>query len=260
MGRACLGKENNDLHITPASMNAATRLLLIEDHAIVRAGLELMLAAEADLVIGGTADAADEALQLIDHEPFDFVVLDIGLRHGSGLDLIGQIRTRRPDLPILVLSMHQERFYAERVLRSGAQGYIMKQSDPAQIVPAIRRILGGEFYLSPGLSEEILRRTLTPAGDARAPTEQLSDREAEVVRFIGDGYSTREIADELSLSVKTIESYRANIKRKLDLRSGTELARFAYDWSARSMGVAAGADRTETRASIADAVSASSRL
>lgn len=220
-------------------MAPSIRLLLVEDHAIVRAGLEQLLAAEPDLTVAASVDTADGALQLIDREPFDFVVLDIGLKQGSGLDLIGQIRTRRPSLPILVLSMHQERFYAERVLRSGAQGYVMKQSDPAQIVPAIRRILGGEFYLSPSVSEDILRRALDAHGtDGRAPAEHLSDREAEVVRYIGDGYSTREIAEELNLSVKTIESYRANVKRKLDLRSGTELARFAYDWSARSMGVA----------------------
>ena len=167
-------------------------------------------------------------------------MLDIGLKQGSGLDVIGQIRARRERLPILVLSMHQERFYAERVLRSGAQGYVMKQGDPAEIVPAIRRILSGDLYLSPALADELVRRAVEGPDDGGLPAEQLSDREAEVVRLIGSGLSTREIAEELNLSVKTIESYRANVKRKLNLKSGAELARFAYDWTSRSMGVTAG--------------------
>ena len=222
-------------------MLSATRILIVDDHPIVRHGLERLFEHEPDLTITASADTADDALQLLDHQAFDLVVLDIGLRQGSGLDLIAQIRIRQADLPILVLSMHQERFYAERVLRSGAQGYVMKQGDPTEIVPAIRRILGGDLYLSPTLADEIVRRAVDGSGDGRSPAEQLSDREAEVVRLIGEGFSTREIADELNLSVKTIESYRANVKRKLDLRSGTELARFAYDWTTRSIGVTAGA-------------------
>lgn len=221
-------------------MPPVTRILVVDDHPIVRQGLERLLESEPDLQIVAGTDTADGALQLIDHQPFGLVILDIGLRQGSGLDVIGQIRVRRPDLPILVFSMHQERFYAERVVRSGAQGYVMKQGDPGEIVPAIRRILGGDLYLSPTLADELVRRAVDGRDDGRRPADQLSDREAEVVRLIGEGFSTREIAEELNLSVKTIESYRANVKRKLDLRSGTELARFAYDWTARSMGVTAG--------------------
>ncbi len=136
--------------------------------------------------------------------------------------------------------MHQERFYAERALRSGAQGYLMKQSDPAEIVPAVRRILSGELYLSPSLADELVRRAVDGNEEGGSQVEALSDREAEVVRYIGSGLSTREIAEELHLSVKTIESYRANVKRKLGLRSGSELARFAYDWTSQSMGVSGG--------------------
>ncbi|MEM1117974.1 MAG: response regulator transcription factor [Bacteroidota bacterium] len=219
---------------------ATVRLLVVDDHPIVRQGLDRLFAAEPDLEIVGEASTADEALQLIDHEAFDFVILDLGLRHGSGLDLIGQIRARRDDLPILVLSMHQERFYAERVLRSGAQGYVMKQSNPAEIVPAVRRILSGDLYLSPSLADELVRRAVDGREEGRPQSDQFSDREAEVVRLIGSGLSTREIAEELNLSIKTIESYRANVKRKLGLRSGAELARFAYDWTSRSMGVSGG--------------------
>jgi DNA-binding NarL/FixJ family response regulator len=221
-------------------MESVTRVLIVDDHPIVRQGLDRLFEAEPDLEIAGEAATADEALQFIDQHPVDFVVLDIGLKHGSGLDVIGQIRARREDLPILVLSMHQEQFYAERALRSGAQGYLMKQGDPADIVPAVRRILSGDLYLSPGLADELVRRAVEGREEARPQTEQLSDREAEVVRLIGGGLSTREIAEELSLSIKTIESYRANVKRKLGLRSGAELARFAYDWTSRSMGVSAG--------------------
>ncbi len=218
----------------------STRILVVDDHPIVRQGLERLFDNEPDLAIAGEAATADDALQLLDRETFDFVILDIGLKQGSGLDVIGQIRARRDDLPILVLSMHQERFYAERVLRSGAQGYVMKQGDPAEIVPAVRRILDGDLYLSSSLADELVRRAVEGSEESRPPSEVLSDREAEVVRLIGDGLSTREIAEELNLSVKTIESYRANVKRKLGLRSGSELARFAYDWTSRSMGVTAG--------------------
>ena len=218
-----------------------TRILVVDDHAIVRQGLDRLLESEPDLEIVAEASTADGALEAVDADPdLDLVILDIGLRQGSGLDVIGQIRARREDLLVLVLSMHQERFYAERVLRSGAQGYVMKQSDPAEIVPALRRILGGDLYLSPTLADELVRRAVEGRDEARPAVEQLSDREAEVVRFIGGGLSTREIAEELNLSVKTIESYRANVKRKLNLRSGAELARFAYDWTSRSMGVTAG--------------------
>ena len=219
---------------------ASTRILIVDDHPIVRQGLERLIDAEPDLEITAEAATADEALQTVDRREVDFVILDIGLRHGSGLDVIGQIRARREDLPILVLSMHQERFYAERALRSGAQGYIMKQSDPAEIVPAIRRILAGELYLSPTLADDLVRRAVEGKEEGGDASEALSDREAEVVRYIGSGLSTREIAGELNLSIKTIESYRANIKRKLGLKSGTELARFAYDWTSESMGVSGG--------------------
>lgn len=143
-----------------AASGTPTRLLVVDDHPIVRQGLERLMEPEPDLEIVAEAATADEALQAIDAKEIDFVILDIGLKQGSGLDVIGQIRSRRADLPILVLSMHQERFYAERVLRSGAQGYVMKQGDPAEIVPAIRRILGGDLYLSASLADELVRRAV----------------------------------------------------------------------------------------------------
>ncbi len=232
------------LHSAPAVLYMSAsgtfiRILVVDDHSIVRHGLEKLFNAEPDLRITGEAESSDDALQLIDRQDFDFITVDIGLKKGSGLDLIRHIRARNEDVPILVLSMHQEAYYAERVLRAGAQGYLSKQGDPAAIVPAIRRILGGELYVSPALADDMVRRTIE-GGEGRKPVEDLSDRETEVVRFIGRGLSTREIAEELSLSVKTIESYRANVKRKLGLQSGAELARFCYDWTTNALGLATG--------------------
>lgn len=214
-----------------------TLILVVDDHPIVRQGLEKLFDAEPDLTIAAEAESSDEALGLIDRQSFDFVIIDIGLKSGSGLDLIRHIRARDESIPILVHSMHREAYYAERVLRAGAQGYISKQGDPGAIVPAIRQILRGEIYVSPALSDDLIRRTLD-GGDVRKDVEDLSDRETEVVRFIGQGLSTRQIAEELSLSVKTIESYRANVKRKLGLQTGAELARFAYDWTTNALGLA----------------------
>ena len=216
------------------------RILVVDDHPLVRWGLDKLFDAEPDLAVAGEAATADAALQALSREPFDLVLLDLGLKQGSGLDLITQIRTQYDDLPVLVLSMHQERFYAERVLRAGAQGFVTKQGNPAAVVGAIRRVLGGDLYVSDELADALVLRAVEGADGGGPAVEQLSDREAEVVRFIGGGLTTREIAGELNLSVKTIESYRANVKRKLGLKSGAELARFAYDWSSRSMGVEVG--------------------
>ena len=219
---------------------APARILVVDDHPLVQWGLDKLFEGEPDLTVAGGAATADEALQILGRESFDLVLLDIGLKQGSGLDLIGQIRAQHDDLPVLVLSMHQERFYAERVLRAGAQGFVTKQGDPSAVVVAIRRVLGGDLYVSDTLADELVLRAVEGSDGGGPAVEQLSDREAEVVRFIGGGLTTREIAGELNLSVKTIESYRANVKRKLGLKTGAELARFAYDWSSRSMGVEAG--------------------
>ena len=215
----------------------AARILVVDDHPLVRWGLDKLFGAEPDLTVAGEAETTDEALQALSREAFDLVLLDIGLKQGSGLDLIGQIRSQHEGLPILVLSMHEERFYAERVLRAGAQGYVTKHGDPRVVVGAVRHVLGGELYVSPALADDLVLRALEGQGGEEG--RQLSDREAEVVRFIGSGLTTREIADELHLSVKTIESYRANVKRKLGLKSGAELARYAYDWTTRSTGTEA---------------------
>ena len=214
------------------------RVLVVDDHPLVRWGLDKLFADEPGLVVAGSAGSADEALGLLAREAFDLVVLDIGLGPESGLDLIGQVRAQHGGLPVLVLSMHREQFYAERALRAGAQGFVSKQGDPRAVVDAARRVLDGDLYVSPALADALVLRAVEGPGAGGAPDEQLSDREAEVVRLIGSGLTTREIAGGLNLSVKTIESYRANVKRKMGLRTGAELSRFAYDWANRSMGSA----------------------
>lgn len=212
------------------------RVLVVDDHPLVRWGLEKLFREGDELIVAGEAETADEALVLLNNEAFDLVLLDLGLKKGSGLDLVGQIRIQHEELPILVFSMHQERFYAERVLRAGAQGFVSKRGDPSNVVEAARRVLDGELYVSTELADALVLREVAGASGA---VEHLSDREAEVIRFIGEGRTTREIASELNLSIKTIESYRANVKRKLGLRSGAELSRFAYDWCNRSVGIEA---------------------
>ncbi|MEM1057514.1 MAG: response regulator transcription factor [Bacteroidota bacterium] len=218
--------------------DSPTLILVVDDHELVRMGLDKLFENEPDLHVAAHVETSDDALQLIDRRSFDFIIVDIGLKGGSGLDLIRHIRARNETVPILVLSMHREAYYAERVLRAGAQGYLSKQGDPETIIPAIRQILGGDLYVSPSLADDLVRRAVD-GGDARKSVEDLSDRETEVVRFIGQGLSTREIAEQLSLSVKTIESYRANVKRKLGLQTGAELSRFAYDWTSSALGLAA---------------------
>ena len=217
-------------------------LLLVDDHPVVREGVARLIEREPDLHVAAEAATIEEALGHLEARPFDLALLDIGLAGSSGLDLVEQIRTRWPDLPVLMLSMYHERFYAERALRAGAQGYVMKQQAAGEIVTAVRRVLGGELYLSPELARTLVRRAVDRREGAAAPTEELSNREIEVLRLIGQGLSTREIADHLALSVKTIESYRANLKRKLGLESGTELMRYAYEWARGAAGVGPGED------------------
>lgn len=221
-------------------MNAPLRLLLVDRYPLTRLGFERLLDAHPDLMLAAWTDSADDALQRVDRETFAAVVLDVGLRRGSGLDLIGQIRVRQPDLPILVYSALLPAEYEPRVLRAGAQAFLSKEADPSDVVPALRQAIAGGAAAPPRASRR---------------ADALSDREAEVVRLIGQGLATREIAHELNLSVKTIESYRANIKRKRGLRHSADLARFAYDWLSRS-----GSTAAETRASIPETVSASSAL
>ena len=208
------------------------RVLLVDDHPIVRQGLALLIDRETDLWVCGEADGAHSAFHAIATLKPDIVVLDISLNGPDGLDLLKNIRTRYPDLPVLILSMHDESIYAERALRAGAQGYIMKQEATEKVLVALRRILAHEIYVSDRISNRMLQRYMVSPNEGRPPSiADLTDRELEVFRLIGEGHSTRTIAGELHISIKTVESYQAHIKEKLSLRNGRELVQHAIQWS-----------------------------
>jgi DNA-binding NarL/FixJ family response regulator len=209
-----------------------TKVLIVDDHPAVREALAIRIANIPDLqVCGEAADLAD-ALKLVAEVKPDLAVIDISLKTGDGLDLIKRIKARDETVRILVWSMHSESLYAERALRAGAQGYITKEQATGQIVEAIRQVLDGKVYLSQGMTEKLLQRTVGEGGASlgHSPVEALSDRELEVLRLIGKGVKTAEIANQLHLSIKTVETYRDRIRQKLGLSDGTNLIRFATQW------------------------------
>lgn len=208
------------------------RVLLVDDHPVVRQGLALLIDREPDLCVCGEAEGAHTAFHAIQTLRPDLVVLDISLSGPDGLDVLKEIRMKTESLPVLILSMHDESIYAERAMRAGANGYIMKQEATEKVLVAIRRILQGDVYLSDRLTNTMLQQYVR--GDSqtkKSPLVNLTDRELEVFRLIGEGHGTRQIADELHLSVKTIESYQAHIKEKLALRNARELVQHAIEWT-----------------------------
>jgi DNA-binding NarL/FixJ family response regulator len=207
------------------------KIFLVDDHPIVRQGLTLFINQEADLMVCGEADGAISALQAIRELMPDFVMLDISLDGPDGLDLLKTLRLTYSTLPVLVLSMHDELIYAERALRAGANGYIMKQEATDKVLIAIRQILRGEVYLSDRLTKKMLQQFVQGSISPIDPLAKLSDRELEVYRLIGAGHGTRQIADELHVSAKTVESYQAHIKEKLSLRNARELVQHAIESS-----------------------------
>lgn len=221
------GKKNQD---------AEHRIVIVDDHPIVRQGLAQLIDQEDDLHICGQAEDAHEAMRAIRELNPDLVIVDISLRTTSGIDLIKDIKTQFPALPVLTLSMHDEALYAERALRAGARGYIMKQEAPEEVVAAIRRVLAGTTYVSQGMAAKMVNKIVAGPGERGAsPVDRLSDRELEVFRLIGEGYGTREMAEKLYLSVKTIETYRAHIKEKLNLQDANQLLRAAIRWANAQM-------------------------
>jgi two-component system invasion response regulator UvrY len=203
---------------------SALRVFVADDHALFRQGVKALLAEESDLAVAGEAGTAKETLQRIRSESWDILLLDISLPDGSGIDLLRQIRPHKPELPILILSMHPEEQYAVNLLRAGANGYITKDAVPQQVVQAIRTLLQGRKYISPAvaniLAEEI-------GGDNRPPHEQLSEREFQVFCKLAAGRSVGEIADELFLSNKTVSTYRARIMDKMTAKSNADLTYYA---------------------------------
>ena len=207
-------------------------VFVVDDHPIVRQGLTLLINQEPDLTVCGTAEEMHSALLAIVTTPPDIMIVDISLNGPDGLEMLKHVRIRSPRLPVLILSMHDESLYAERALRAGANGYIMKQEATEKVLVAVRRILRGEIYVSDRIANSMLQhyvRGTNPAG--RSSIAELTDRELEVFRLIGEGHGTRQIAEALHLSVKTVESYQAHIKEKLSLRSARELVQHAIQWN-----------------------------
>jgi DNA-binding NarL/FixJ family response regulator len=212
------------------------KVFIVDDHPIVREGLAQMIRREPDLAVCGEAEDAQTAQQMIWASKPDILILDISLHGPDGLDLLKTVRAQDPTLPVLILSMHDETIYAERSLRAGANGYIMKQEATENVLVALRRILNREVYVSPRIANKMLQRFVS-AGAAHAKhsfVDELSDRELEVLRLMGEGHSTREIADALHLSVKTVETYQAHLKEKLALKNSRELVQYAVQWTLQS--------------------------
>ena len=205
-------------------------VFIVDDHPLLRQGLALLINRESDLTVCGEAQDAQAAMLAITQCKPDILIVDISLNGPDGLDLLKTIRNSHPDLPVLILSMHDEATYAERALRAHANGYIMKQEATEKVLVAVRRILNGEVYLSDRIANKMLQQYVGGASAMQSRLSALSDRELEVFRSIGEGRSTRQIADELHLSVKTVETYQAHLKEKLALRSGRELIQHAIQW------------------------------
>jgi DNA-binding NarL/FixJ family response regulator len=214
------------------------RILLVDDHPLVREGIATLIRTTPDLVITAEAGSAADALSALEEEQPDLVLLDISLPGANGIELLKDLHVRYPRMHVLVLSMHEESVYAERALRAGAHGYIMKQEPGARVVEAIRCVLRGELYVSPSLAARMLKLFVAnkQGKDTRTSVERLSDRELQVYTHIGSGLSTQEIAVQLHLSVKTIQTYREHIKRKLGLRNATDLVHHATHWVQNEMG------------------------
>ncbi|MCP3019882.1 response regulator [Cupriavidus basilensis] len=213
----------------PSSLGRATQILIVDDHPIIRDGLTHLLNLHEDLHVCYAAGSAEDALAAMACQP-DMAIVDLSLHSNSGLDLVKTLRQHYPKLAILILSMHDETLFAERALRAGANGYLMKLEATEHVMNAVREVLAGNIYLSAAMHERLARTLTAPQKIPAGSIASLSEREFEVLHLIGLGFSTREIAEKLSRSVKTIEAHQANIREKLDIPSGKELMRFAIQW------------------------------
>jgi DNA-binding NarL/FixJ family response regulator len=206
-------------------------VLVVDDHPLFRKGVVQLLRDEPDLEVRAEASTSNDALELIRKHPFDLAVVDIGLEGSTnGIELTKYIKAEKPKLPVLVLSMHDETLFAERALRAGARGYVMKREALDNFIAAVRVVLRGEIFISPNMSKRMVLAHLHGDGEAESPVEKLSDRELEVLQLLGEGKEVREIAQRLRLSAKTVEAHRAHIKEKLQLQNARQVARFASEW------------------------------
>jgi DNA-binding NarL/FixJ family response regulator len=207
------------------------KVFIVDDHAFLRRGLAQIIDDLPEVTVCGEAGGASETLAQIQRTQPDVVIVDISLADGNGLELTREIKANWPDIKVLVSSMHDEALMAERALRAGALGYVSKSDDVDAFITALRRVRDGQVYLSPRMTDRLLTRVVAGGSEpSRSPLEKLSDRELEVFELIGRGLSTKQIAAQLDLSRKTVETYREHIKSKLNLRNGTELTRHAVQW------------------------------
>jgi DNA-binding NarL/FixJ family response regulator len=220
-------RDSNQLTATAAT----TRVLLVDDHALVRQGMAAIINEESDLTVCGEADGVRTAIAVAAETRPDVALIDLSIKDGDGLELLRDMRNRFPDVRTLVLSMYDETVYAERALRAGAKAYIMKAEAAKTVIAAIRRVLRGDTYLSPKMSAQLAERADSQGAvlEVRKGVERLSDRELQILRCVGRGLSTREIAEELIISIKTVEAHREHIKEKLGLVSAGELLRYAIE-------------------------------
>ena len=214
-----------------ASSAPKSRVFLVDDHPLVREWLTSLINQQHDLIVCGEADDPPEALRRIAAARPDAAIVDISLKAGSGLELIKQMKASHPNVAVVVLSMHDESLYAERALRAGASGYVVKRDTPKKVVAAIRRVLDGQLYLSERFAALMAERFVKGRQPiSESPVEELSDRELEIFDLLGQGIGTRQIAEKLRVSIKTVQAYCARIKEKLHLQNATELLREAIRW------------------------------
>jgi DNA-binding NarL/FixJ family response regulator len=214
------------------SRQRKAKVLVVDNHPVVRKGLAHIIDGEPDVRVCGEAASASEALKMAADLKPDLAIVDVSLRDGSGIELIKDLRVRHADLPVLVFSMHDEAFYAERVLRAGARGFVSKEEACATILTAIRRVLTGEVYVSEKMTSRMISKIVdAKPGAGTSPADLLTNRELEVFELAGQGLGTRQVAKRLFLSVKTVEAHREKIKKKLKLSSASELLQYALQWT-----------------------------
>jgi DNA-binding NarL/FixJ family response regulator len=220
-----------------ARKDRAKKVIIVDDHPIVRQGIELLLAEEDDLTVCGEAESVQQALEVIEETQPDVAIVDLSLKESNGLELIKDIRIRYPNLLVLVLSMRDEGFYAERVLRAGARGYVTKEEGPKRVVEALHKILAGQIHVNDAIASKVMSKIVDGGQSADQDEDSelslvssLTDRELEVFQLLGNGLPTREIAKRLHISAKTVDSHREHIKEKLQLDSATNLLKHAIQW------------------------------
>jgi DNA-binding NarL/FixJ family response regulator len=218
----------------PGVKRAKTRVLLVDDHPMIRRGLAGLINEDSNLMVCGEAGNSRQALEMVAKVEPNLAIIDLSMEDQNGVQLIKEVRARHPHVLVLVLSMHGEEIYAERALRAGASGYVMKAEAAEKVMDAIRHVIAGKIYISEKINNLLLNRLATRpryAAGSGSPVERLSERELQIFRLLGDGVGIREIATKLYISIKTVESHRVNIKRKLDLRTSAELLRYAIQYS-----------------------------